>query len=101
MANYEIADEQYRIAQFYLIEIQPSHHKRKKIDVYKNGEFLCSVGAVNFEDYHQMMKRMKDENEGILKEEDKYILIEKREKYRRRHQYKNTDEALYSMRLLW
>jgi len=91
MSNYVVFPEQHELAKFFGVTLKSSSQKRKKIDVFKNDELLCSIGAINFEDMYQMRARG----------EDKEIINEKKEKYRRRHQYKNSEEAYFSIRLLW
>lgn len=48
---YKIKDIQRKRANFYGVEIKPSTRKGKKIDVYKNGVKLASIGAIGFKDY--------------------------------------------------
>ena len=48
---YKIKDIQRRRANFYGVEIKSSTRKGKKIDVFKNGVKLASIGAIGFKDY--------------------------------------------------
>jgi len=48
---YKIKEIQRKRANFYGVEIKPSTRKGKKIDVYKNGVKLASIGAIGFKDY--------------------------------------------------
>lgn len=38
-------------AKKYNLEVKPSTRKNKKIDVYKNGRYITSVGATGYSDY--------------------------------------------------
>ena len=48
---YTITDYSYRKAQENNLTIKPSTKKNKKIDVYKNGKFIVSIGDVRYNDY--------------------------------------------------
>lgn len=48
---YKISSRQNSIAKELGVEIRPSENKKKKIDVYKNGKFVTSVGASDYGDY--------------------------------------------------
>lgn len=87
---FEITEEMYEEAKLLRIEIQPSENKRKLIDVYKNGEFYCSVGACNFKYFNELV-----EDEGID------IAIQKKDKILRRYKNDGTLKTLYTIRLLW
>jgi hypothetical protein len=39
------------------LQVRPSTHKGKKIDVFKDGKYLASVGAIGYMDYPTYMKR--------------------------------------------
>ena len=58
--GYEINEKQFKIAERLGVEIKPSENTRKKIDVYKNNEFLFSIGAINFPDLFSLI-----ETEGV------------------------------------
>lgn len=87
---YEISPEQFEIAAELGIEIRPSANKRKLIDVYKNGELFCSVGAINFRYYREYF-----EQEGPL------VAQYKKDKMLTRYKNDCKAETLYSLRLLW
>ena len=57
---YDISERTYEIAKKLNLTIKPSVNKNKKIDVYKNGEFIKSIGSINFNDYHIYLKTDKD-----------------------------------------
>lgn len=78
------------IAEELGIEVKPSTNPRKKYDIYKNGEFECSIGAINFLDYRQLV-----EKHGIE------IANKKRELYLKRHKNNCTKEMDFTIKLLW
>ena len=52
---YEISQASYNIAKKMNLDIKKSTEKNKKIDVYKNGHKIASIGDVNYFDF-QMYK---------------------------------------------
>lgn len=72
------------------IEIIESENPRKKYDIYKNGEYECSIGAINFLDYNQLVTKY-----GIE------IANKKRELYLKRHKNNCSKEMDYTIKLLW
>jgi len=48
---YQISTKQHSIAKKLGVKIIPSKNKKKKIDIYKNGKFVTSVGASDYSDY--------------------------------------------------
>ena len=46
-------------AKKYGVEVRPSKNKGKKIDVFKNGAKLASVGALGYADYPTFMEQEK------------------------------------------
>jgi len=48
---YKITSYSLRKAQENNLNIKPSTKKNKKIDVYKNGKFIVSIGDVRYKDY--------------------------------------------------
>jgi hypothetical protein len=48
---YKITSYSLRKAQENNLTIKPSTKKNKKIDVYKNGKFIVSIGDVRYKDY--------------------------------------------------
>lgn len=90
MSKFVITPAMHEEAALLKIEIRPSQNKRKLIDVYKDGEFQCSLAAQNFKYYRQLK-----EEHGV-----DYAQM-KREKIL--HRYKNncTMEVLWTIHLLW
>jgi len=48
---YKIKKYSYDKADDLDIKIKPSRRKNKKIDIYKDGKFITSVGDVRYNDY--------------------------------------------------
>ena len=48
---YKITNYSYKKAEENNLNIVPSKKKNKKIDVYKNGEYIASIGDVRYNDY--------------------------------------------------
>ena len=38
------------------VDVKPSTNKNKKIDIFKNGIKLCSIGAIKYMDYTMYLK---------------------------------------------
>ena len=71
--------------------IKPSKHKNKKIDVYKDGSFICSIGDSRYLDYPNFLKQ------------DKELAEKKRMAYHKRHQKENVEctRVWYALNILW
>lgn len=75
------------------VEVYPSKDATKKIDVYKNGTFVTSIGASGMLDYPQYLR-----TKGIE------YAKERRRLYKIRHQKDRTKvgtAGFYADRLLW
>lgn len=74
------------------VDIKPSENKKKKIDVYKNGRKIASIGGAGYGDYPTYLK------------EDKQLAELKRKSYKARHEkdrhIKGTP-GYYADKLLW
>jgi hypothetical protein len=57
---YTILKYSYDQAKKLNVEIQPSKHKNKKIDVYKDGVFICSIGDSRYKDYPNYLLENKE-----------------------------------------
>ena len=53
---YEISKQTYKIAKQYGLDIYPSKKLNKKIDVFKDGKYLCSIGDNRYKDFHIYLK---------------------------------------------
>lgn len=71
------------------LTVLPSIKKGKKIDVYKNGKLIASIGDINYKDYPT-----------YLKEDGRDVANERRRLYRLRHT-KNTLGEQLALYLLW
>ena len=54
---YQIKEYSYNKAKLLNVSIKPSTKKNKKIDVYKNGDYITSIGAINYNDYPTYIKK--------------------------------------------
>jgi hypothetical protein len=54
--KYSITDYTYNQAKKLGVEVRPSTRMNKKIDVFKNGELLASVGDTRYSDYPHYIK---------------------------------------------
>ena len=79
---YKITLYSYKKAEENNLNIVPSKKKNKKIDVYKNGEYIASIGDVRYNDYPTYIK-----NDG------KQYADERRKLYYKRH---NANSLKYS-----
>ena len=88
---YTILKYSYDQAKKLNVEIQPSKHKNKKIDVYKDGVFICSIGNLQYNDFpHYLLI-------------DKDLAEKKRKLYHLRHQKDNVigTRGYYALNILW
>jgi len=53
---YHITDYTFRKAQENGVQVKPSKNKKKKIDVFRDGKKLASVGAAGMGDFGTFMK---------------------------------------------
>jgi len=75
------------------VTVKRSVNPKKKIDVYKNGEKIASVGATGYKDYPTYMR-----------EDGKKIANEHRRRYKIRHQKDRNvvgSNGWYADKLLW
>lgn len=68
------------------VELRLSSNPKKKIDVYKDGKKIASIGDINYSDYGT-----------YLKTKGKAYADERRRLYRIRHKGENN----YSLKILW
>jgi hypothetical protein len=86
---YHITDYTKHKAKRWGLDVYPSKKKDKKIDVYKDDQFIKSIGDINYSDYPS-----------YLKEEGKAYADERRRLYHIRHTKQTLGEKL-SRWLLW
>ncbi len=48
--TYHISNYSFAKAKLLNVDIKPSKYKNKKIDVYKNNIFICSIGDIRYFD---------------------------------------------------
>lgn len=73
------------------VRVTPSKNKKKKLDVYKNGKKIASVGDLGYGDYPT-----------FLKSRGKIYADKRRRAYKRRHSKdRHTGNGFYADRLLW
>ena len=73
--------------------VKPSTNKKKKIDVFKDGKKIASVGAISYMDYPSYIKKIGKEKALI-----------KRNAYKKRHEnnrHKKGSNGFYADKLLW
>lgn len=93
MSTYRITDYTKQQAKKLGVVVKPSSVKGKKIDVFKNGEKVASVGELGYSDYPTYMRT-----------KGKAYADERRRLYKIRHakdrNVKNSD-GYYADKLLW
>lgn len=79
------------------VKVKPSKTKGKKIDVFKNGKKVASVGAIGYKDYPTYLEL---EKQGKVA---KGTAEKKRKAYKARHVYRKVKNspAYYADKLLW
>ncbi len=91
--GYNISLHTRRAAKRLGVSVKSSNKKGKKIDVFKNGKYLLSVGAIGYDDYGTLLAKGKNE-----------LAEKKRKAYKARHQqYRNIrgTKSYYADKLLW
>ena len=71
------------------VDVRPSKNPKKKIDVYRDGQFIDSIGAKGYSDYST-----------YIKDKGQAYADKRRELYHKRHT-KETLGELLSLYLLW
>jgi hypothetical protein len=92
MTNYNIKQYSYAQAKKLGVSIFPSKKPNKKIDVYKDGIYVCSIGDKGAMDYPSY----------ILNDGKKYA-EERRRLYHIRHKKDNKigTKGWYALNILW
>jgi len=92
-SGYKITARQKLNANKLGVTIKPSVKIGKKIDVYKNGQYVCSIGDIRYLDY-----------EMHLKESGKAYADERRKAYKSRHEKDRKvlrSVGYYADKILW
>jgi hypothetical protein len=95
---YRITDYTKAQAKKLGVEVKPSKTKGKKIDVFKKGKKVASVGAIGYKDYPTYMNL---EKRGYV---EKGYAKKRRNLYRIRHKKDRNvkgSAGYYADRLLW
>lgn len=94
---YKISSYTKKQARKHGLSVKPSKNKGKKIDVFKKGEKVASVGAKGYKDYPTYLAL---ERAGKVK---KGTAAKKRKAYKARHVHrkKRGTPAWYADKLLW
>ena len=87
---YTITEYSFRKAKDLGVDIYPSKRKYKKIDVFKNGKYLASIGDIRYMDYPTFLAR-----------EGKEIADKHRRLYRNRHKKDNGLAGKLALAILW
>jgi hypothetical protein len=90
---YTITNYSYKKAKELNVTIKPSQNKNKKIDVYKNGELIASIGAIGYKDYPT-----------YIKENGIEYANKRRQLYRQRHKNDLTNKngnGYWANKILW
>ena len=93
MGKYRIKQLQYKNAKKLGVEIKPSTLKGKKIDVFKKGKKIASIGAIGYGDFATFKQTKGDE-----------FANKRRIAYKKRHQkYRNIKgtNSYYADKILW
>ena len=80
------------------VEIKPSTNSSKKIDVFKNGKKIASIGALGMNDYPTYLEQ---EKKGYF---PKGYADERRKLYKQRHEkdrHKKGTNGWYADKILW
>jgi TRAP-type uncharacterized transport system substrate-binding protein len=91
--SYKILPHTFKQSKLLGVEVKPSTKKGKKIDVYKDGNIVASVGAIGYKDYATFMK-----------EDGKEVADERRRLYKIRHEKTRKvvgSPSYYADKLLW
>jgi hypothetical protein len=95
---YRIKRYTYAQAKKLGVEVKPSKTKGKKIDVFKNGEKVASVGALGMNDYPTYLEKERD---GLVAEG---TATRRRKAYKMRHEkdrHIRGSKGFYADKLLW
>jgi hypothetical protein len=89
---YNISDYSYKQAKKLGVNIKPSSNPKKKIDVYKDGFKIASIGSIDYKDYSIYLKENKD------------LAMIKRKNYKKRHEkdrHVKGSNGYYADKILW
>lgn len=90
--SYKITQYSREQAKKLNVDIKPSENPKKKVDVYKNGKKIASIGAKGYGDYPTYLQQ------------NKQLAETKRKAYKARHeQYRHNigSNSYYADKILW
>lgn len=87
---YNITNYSYKKAKEYGVVIKPSSRKNKKIDVYKDGKYLVSIGDSRYLDYPSFIEKYGLE-----------YANQKRKLWLNRHKNNTGLAGFYAKNILW
>ena len=87
---YQISEYSYKRAKDLGVDIYPSKRKYKKIDVYKNGKYITSIGDNRYMDYPS-----------ILAKEGRETAEKHRRLYHARHRNNDGLAGKLALAILW
>lgn len=93
MSKYKIKDYSYEQARKLGVTIKVSSHPSKKIDIYKDGDKIASIGASEYSDYPSW-----------IQSKGKSYADERRRLYKARHEKDLTkigSPGYYANKILW
>lgn len=93
MKLYDISEYTKQQARKLGVEVRPSESKKKKLDVFKNGQKIASIGARGYMDYPS-----------YLKSSGSVVARNRRKAYKIRHakdRKKKGTPGYYADQLLW
>lgn len=93
MNEYDITDYTYKQADRLGVTIKRSGNKKKKLDVYKDGKKIASVGAVGYGDYPTWIAK-----------KGKEFADKRRKAYKSRHEknrHVKNSPGYFADQLLW
>ena len=91
--SYEINDYSFKQAKKLGVEIKPSTNKKKKVDIFREGKKISSIGATGYGDYSTYVKT-----------KGKAYADKRRELYKIRHEKTSKikgSPSWYATNILW
>ena len=91
MSTYRITDYTKEQARKLNVQVRPSTNPKKKLDVFRKGEKIASVGAMGYLDYPSYLKQYGDD-----------VAKERRRLYKLRHaKDRSSGDGFWANKLLW
>lgn len=88
--EYQISEYSLEKAKTLGVELRPSNTKMKTIDIYKNDEFVCSIGNKRYLDFPALVDKF-----GMN------VACDKRREYKIRHKYSKGEVAFFTNKIIW